>query len=45
MVLVLIVVDDRTVWVDLLVYATVAITVASGAGYFFRLQRAQARRA
>jgi CDP-diacylglycerol--glycerol-3-phosphate 3-phosphatidyltransferase len=39
MVLVLILVDDRTVWVDLLIYATVAITVASGAGYFFRLQR------
>jgi CDP-diacylglycerol--glycerol-3-phosphate 3-phosphatidyltransferase len=39
MVLVLIMADERTVWVDLLIYATVAITVASGAGYFFRLQR------
>jgi CDP-diacylglycerol--glycerol-3-phosphate 3-phosphatidyltransferase len=40
MVLVLIVADHHTVWVDLLVYATVAITVLSGAGYFYRLQRA-----
>jgi CDP-diacylglycerol--glycerol-3-phosphate 3-phosphatidyltransferase len=45
MVLVLIIVDERTVWVDLLIYATVAVTVLSGAGYFFRLQRAQAQRA
>jgi CDP-diacylglycerol--glycerol-3-phosphate 3-phosphatidyltransferase len=41
MVLVIIIVDERTAWVDLLVYATVAVTVLSGAGYFFRLQRAQ----
>jgi CDP-diacylglycerol--glycerol-3-phosphate 3-phosphatidyltransferase len=41
MVLVIIVVDDRTAWVDALVYVTVAVTVLSGAGYFFRLQRAQ----
>ena len=32
MVLVLIIVDGRPVWVDLLIYATVAVTVASGAG-------------
>src|SRR4051794_14024639 len=38
MVLVLII-EDGTPWpVDLLVYATVLITVASGAGYFFRLR-------
>ena len=36
-----IIVDERTVWVDLLIYATVAVTVLSGAGYVFRLQRAQ----
>ena len=42
MVLVVIMVDDRTAWVDALVYVTVAVTVLSGAGYFFRLQRAQA---
>jgi CDP-diacylglycerol--glycerol-3-phosphate 3-phosphatidyltransferase len=42
MVLVVILVDDRTAWVDALVYVTVAVTVLSGAGYFFRLQRAQA---
>ncbi len=41
MVIVVIIVDDRTPWVDLLVYVTVAVTVLSGAGYFFRLQRAQ----
>jgi CDP-diacylglycerol--glycerol-3-phosphate 3-phosphatidyltransferase len=41
MVLVLIVADERTVWVDLLIYVTVAVTVLSGAGYFFRLQRSQ----
>lgn len=28
-----------TLWVDLLVYATVAVTVASGADYFFGLRR------
>jgi CDP-diacylglycerol--glycerol-3-phosphate 3-phosphatidyltransferase len=30
---------DGTLWVDLLVYATVAVTVASGADYFFGLRR------
>ena len=43
MVLVLIIVDSRPVAVDLLVYATVAITVGSGAGYFYRLQRGDQR--
>jgi CDP-diacylglycerol--glycerol-3-phosphate 3-phosphatidyltransferase len=38
MVLVLIAVDDRTVAVDLLVYVTVVITVASGADYFFNFR-------
>jgi CDP-diacylglycerol--glycerol-3-phosphate 3-phosphatidyltransferase len=38
MVMVLIIVDHRPVAVDLLVYATVAITILSGAGYFFRLR-------
>ena len=38
MVLVLIVVDGHTLPVDLLVYLTVAVTVGSGAGYFYRLQ-------
>ncbi|MEJ7893880.1 MAG: CDP-diacylglycerol--glycerol-3-phosphate 3-phosphatidyltransferase [Solirubrobacteraceae bacterium] len=38
MVLVLIIVDDRGLAVDLLVYATVAVTVGSGAGYFIRLR-------
>lgn len=42
MVLVVIVVDRHTVWVNGLIYVTVAVTVLSGAGYFFRLQRAQA---
>ena len=42
MVLVLIVVDEHTLIVDLLVYLTVAVTVGSGAGYFYRLQRASA---
>lgn len=42
MVLVLIIVDKSTVWVDLLVYLTVAVTVGSGAGYFYRLQRLSA---
>jgi CDP-diacylglycerol---glycerol-3-phosphate 3-phosphatidyltransferase len=37
MVLVLIIVDQRPVWVDLLVYATVAITVVSGVQYFVRM--------
>ena len=44
MVLVLIIVDEQTVRVDLLVYLTVAVTVGSGAGYFYRLQRASADR-
>ena len=39
MVLVLIIVDGRPVGVDLLVYATVAVTVLSGADYFFGLRR------
>ena len=39
MVLVLIIVDGRPIGVDLLVYVTVVVTVLSGAGYFFRLQR------
>ena len=48
MVLVLIAVDETTVWVDLLIYATVAVTVASGVDYFFNFRsllraRAQAR--
>jgi len=30
---------DGALWVDLLVYATVAVTVASGADYFFGLRR------
>lgn len=38
MVMALILVDDA-LWVDLLVYATVAVTVASGADYFFGLRR------
>src|SRR3954454_25260233 len=38
MVLTLIIVDSRPVAVDLLVYATVAITVLSGADYFFGLR-------
>jgi CDP-diacylglycerol---glycerol-3-phosphate 3-phosphatidyltransferase len=39
MVLVLIVVDGRPIGVDLLVYATVVITVLSGADYFFGFRR------
>jgi CDP-diacylglycerol--glycerol-3-phosphate 3-phosphatidyltransferase len=38
MVLVLIAVDDRTVAVDLLVYATVFVTIASGVDYFFNFR-------
>jgi CDP-diacylglycerol--glycerol-3-phosphate 3-phosphatidyltransferase len=38
MVLVLIAVDERTLAVDLLVYATVAVTVASGVDYFFNFR-------
>ena len=39
MVLALIVLDDRTAAVDVLVYVTVAVTVLSGADYFFGLRR------
>ncbi len=39
MVMVLIAVHGRPVWVDLLVYATVLITVLSGADYFFGISR------
>jgi len=35
MVLALIIVDGSPVWLDVLVYATVAITIASAADYFF----------
>jgi CDP-diacylglycerol---glycerol-3-phosphate 3-phosphatidyltransferase len=45
MVLVLIIVDGRPLAVDLLVYATVAVTVLSGADYFFGLRRLLAERA
>ncbi len=38
MVLALIWVDRPAAWVDLLVYVTVAITVLSGADYFYRLR-------
>jgi CDP-diacylglycerol--glycerol-3-phosphate 3-phosphatidyltransferase len=38
MVLVLIAVDDRTLAVDLLIYATVLVTVVSGADYFFNFR-------
>jgi CDP-diacylglycerol--glycerol-3-phosphate 3-phosphatidyltransferase len=44
MVLVLIIVDGRPFAVDLLVYVTVAITVLSGADYFFGLRRLMASR-
>jgi CDP-diacylglycerol--glycerol-3-phosphate 3-phosphatidyltransferase len=44
MVLVLIAVDERTLAVDVLVYATVLVTVASGVDYFFNWRsRLQAR--
>jgi len=39
MVLALIWVDRPARWVDLLVYLTVAITVLSGADYFYRLRK------
>jgi len=39
MVMVLIAVHDRPLWVHLLVYATVVVTVLSGADYFFGLRR------
>jgi CDP-diacylglycerol--glycerol-3-phosphate 3-phosphatidyltransferase len=45
MVLVLILVDDSPLWVDLLVYATVVVTVASAVDYFFNFrQMVQGRR-
>ena len=39
MVLVLIIVEGSPLWVDALVYVTVAVTVLSGADYFFALRR------
>ena len=39
MVMVLILVDGSPVWVDVLVYATVVITVASAADYFFGFRK------
>ncbi|MGI8430554.1 MAG: CDP-diacylglycerol--glycerol-3-phosphate 3-phosphatidyltransferase [Solirubrobacteraceae bacterium] len=45
MVLVLIAVHGRPLWVSLLVYATVAITVLSGADYFFGFRRGLSARA
>ena len=45
MVLVLIAVDERTTAVDLLVYATVAVTVASGVDYFFNFRSLLRKRA
>ena len=39
MVLALIAVDGSPLWVDALVYVTVAVTVLSGADYFFSLRR------
>src|SRR5207248_10950548 len=44
MVMVLIAVQGRPLWVSLLVYLTVVITVLSGADYFFGLRRRLARR-
>jgi CDP-diacylglycerol--glycerol-3-phosphate 3-phosphatidyltransferase len=43
MVMVLIAVHGRPVWVSLIVYATVFITVLSGADYFFGIRRSVAR--
>jgi CDP-diacylglycerol--glycerol-3-phosphate 3-phosphatidyltransferase len=40
MVMSLIAVHGHPLWVSLLVYATVAVTVLSGADYFFGLRRA-----
>ena len=48
MVMVLIAFDSRPLWISLLVYATVAVTVLSGVDYFFgfrRLVRGDARAA
>jgi CDP-diacylglycerol--glycerol-3-phosphate 3-phosphatidyltransferase len=44
MVLVLIAVHGHPLWVSLLVYATVVVTVLSGADYFFGLRRRLAER-
>ena len=43
MVLVLITVDGSPAWVDVLVWVTVAITVISGADYFFGFRSLVAR--
>jgi len=45
MVMVLIAVGGRPLWVSLLVYVTVAITVLSGADYFFGFRRLSDQRA
>jgi CDP-diacylglycerol---glycerol-3-phosphate 3-phosphatidyltransferase len=45
MVLVLIAVHGRPLWVSLLVYATVTVTVLSGADYFFGFRRHSGQRA
>jgi CDP-diacylglycerol--glycerol-3-phosphate 3-phosphatidyltransferase len=45
MVMVLIAVGSSPVWVSLLVYATVLVTVLSGADYFFGLRRHLSQRA
>jgi CDP-diacylglycerol--glycerol-3-phosphate 3-phosphatidyltransferase len=44
MVMVLIAVHGRPLWVSLIVYATVFVTVLSGADYFFGLRRQLSRR-
>ena len=41
----LIAIDPTPVWVDVLVYAAVAITVVSGADFFLNLRRSQRQRA
>ncbi len=43
MVMVLIAFDERPVWISVLVYATVAITVMSGVDYFFGFRRLMRR--
>jgi CDP-diacylglycerol--glycerol-3-phosphate 3-phosphatidyltransferase len=45
MVICLIAVHGRPLWLDLLIYATVAVTVLSGADYFFGLRRQLDKRA
>jgi CDP-diacylglycerol--glycerol-3-phosphate 3-phosphatidyltransferase len=45
MVMVLIAVHGRPLWVSLIVYATVLVTVLSGADYFFGLRRQLTERA